>query len=46
MVGSSSDRGVTIVFDPPLDLPGGQLQIDLSSRVHPRTSTGQRWTID
>jgi hypothetical protein len=39
-------RGVTIIFDPPLDLQGGQLQIDLSSRVHPKASTGQRGTIE
>jgi hypothetical protein len=44
--GLRNDRGVTIVFDPPLDLSGGQLQIDLSSRVHPKASTGQRGTID
>lgn len=42
----SNDRGVTIVFDPPLDLLGGQLQVDLSSRVYPKASTGQRGTVD
>ena len=44
--GLRNDRGVTIVFDPPLDLPGGHLQIDLSSRVYPKASTGQRGTVD
>ncbi len=44
--GLRNDRGVTIVFDPPLDLPGGQLQVDLSSRVYPKASTGQRGTVD
>lgn len=44
--GLSNERGVTIVFDPPLDLPGGQLQVDLSSRVYPKASTGQRGTVD
>jgi len=44
--GLRNERGVTIVFDPPLDLPGGQLQVDLSSRVYPKASTGQRGTVD
>jgi hypothetical protein len=44
--GLRNDRGVTIVFDPPLDLPGGHLEVDLSSRVYPKASTGQRGTID
>jgi hypothetical protein len=44
--GLRNDRGVTIVFDPPLDLPGGQLQVDLSTRVYPKASTGQRGTLD
>ena len=44
--GLRNDRGVTIVFEPPLDLSGGQLQIDLSSRVYPKASTGQRGTMD
>jgi len=44
--GLRSDRGVTIVFEPPLDLPGGHLEIDLGSRVYPKASTGQRGTID
>jgi len=42
----SNDRGVTIVFDPPLPLSGEQLQVDISSRVHPKASTGQRGTVD
>ena len=44
--GLRNHRGVTIVFEPPLDLPGGQLQVDLSSRVYPKASTGQRGTVD
>ena len=44
--GLRNERGVTIVFDPPLDLPGGQLQVDLSSRVYPKASTGQRGTVE
>ncbi len=41
-----NERGVTITFDPPLDVPTGMLQIDLSSRVYPKASTGQRGTTD
>jgi hypothetical protein len=41
-----NDRGVAIVFDPPLDLPGGRLLIELNTRVHPKASTGQRGTIE
>jgi hypothetical protein len=44
--GLRSDRGVTIVFDPPLDLLSEQLQVDINSRVHPKASTGQRGTVD
>jgi hypothetical protein len=44
--GLRNERGVTIVFDPPLDLPGGKLRIDLSSRVYPKASTGQRGTVE
>lgn len=44
--GLRNDRGVTIVFEPALDLSGGQLQIDLSSRVYPKASTGQRGMTD
>ena len=43
--GLRNDRGVSIVFDPPLDLPGGQLQLDLSGRLYPKASTGQRGTV-
>ena len=42
----SNDRGVTVVFDPPLDLSSGQLQIDISSRVSPKGSAGQRGTVE
>jgi hypothetical protein len=41
-----NDRGVTIVFDPPLELTGGRLEVDLASRVYPKASTGQRGTIE
>ena len=44
--GLRNERGVTIVFDPPLDLSGGKLQVDLNSRVYPKASTGQRGTVD
>lgn len=44
--GLRNDRGVTIVFAPPLDLSGGQLQVDLSGRRYPKASTGQRGTVD
>ena len=44
--GLRNDRGVTIVFEPPLDLSGEQLQVDLSTRVYPKASTGQRGTVD
>jgi hypothetical protein len=44
--GLRNDRGVSIVFEPPLDLQGGQLRIDLNSRVYPKASTGQRGTVD
>ena len=44
--GLRNARGVTIVFDPPLDLLREQLQVDVNSRVHPKASTGQRGTVD
>jgi hypothetical protein len=44
--GVRNERGVTLVFDPPLDLEGGRLQVDLSSRVYPKASTGQRGTVE
>jgi hypothetical protein len=44
--GLRNARGVTIVFEPPLDLPGGHLQIDIRSRVYPKASTGQGGTVD
>jgi len=45
-LGLRSDRGVVIVFEPPLDLSAAQLQIDLGSRRYPKASSGQRGTID
>ena len=44
--GLRNARGVTIVFDPPLQVPGGELQVDLNIRVYPKASTGQRGTVD
>lgn len=44
--GLRNDRGVTIVFDPPLVLTGRQLQVDLSTRMHPKGSSGQRGLTD
>ncbi len=44
--GLRNERGVSIVFVPPLDVSSGRLQIDLSSRVYPKASTGQRGTVD
>ncbi|HVM97166.1 MAG TPA: hypothetical protein VMT89_12310 [Candidatus Acidoferrales bacterium] len=41
-----NDRGVTIDFDPPLELTNGRLQIDLNSRVYPKASAGQRGTVE
>lgn len=41
-----NDRGVVIVFDPPLDLPSGKLEIELASRVRPKASTGERGTVE
>jgi hypothetical protein len=44
--GLRNKRGVTLVFEPPLDLQGGRLQVDLSTRVYPKASTGQRGNVD
>ncbi len=44
--GLHNDRGVSIVFEPPLDLLHGNLRIEISSRVYPKASTGQRGTVD
>jgi hypothetical protein len=41
-----NDRGVVIIFDPPLDLPSATLEIELASRVRPKASTGQRGTVE
>jgi hypothetical protein len=41
-----NDRGVVIIFDPPLDLPSAKLEIELASRVRPKASTGQRGTVE
>jgi hypothetical protein len=44
--GLRNERGVTLVFDPPLALQGGRLQVDLSARIYPKASTGQRGTVE
>ncbi len=35
-----NERGVRIVFDPPLDLPGGRLEVGLLTRVQPKATSG------
>lgn len=44
--GLRNQGGVTIVFVPPLELPDGRLRIELTSRVYPKASTGQRGTME
>ena len=39
--GMQNESGVTIRFVPPLETRGRTLRIELSSRVHPKASTGQ-----
>ena len=40
--GLRNDAGVAIRFEPPLSLERGALEIELSSRMHPKVSGGQR----
>jgi hypothetical protein len=44
--GLRNESGVTIRFDPPLETGGRTLGIELSSRVHPKVSTGQGGDIE
>jgi hypothetical protein len=39
--GLRNPAGVTIRFDPPLEIHGGPLHIELASRIYPKVSTGQ-----
>jgi hypothetical protein len=36
-----NESGVRVVFDPPLQIVDGRLQILVASRIYPRVSTGQ-----
>jgi hypothetical protein len=39
--GLRNESGVTIRFDPPLEIHGGPLQIELAGRIYPKASSGQ-----
>lgn len=39
--GLQNESGVTIRFDPPLEIRGSALQIELAARIYPKASTGQ-----
>jgi hypothetical protein len=39
--GLRNESGVTIRFDPPLEIHGGRLRIELAGRIYPKASTGQ-----
>ena len=42
-----NQRGVTIAFEPPLELSADStLRIEIRSRMYPKGSTGQRGTVD
>jgi hypothetical protein len=41
-----NESGVTIRFEPPLETRGRTLRIELSSRVYPKASTGQRGDVE
>jgi len=43
--GMRNESGVTIRFEPPLEIRG-PLRIELSSRVHPKASTGQGGDVE
>ena len=40
--GLRNTSGITIAFDPPLRLEAGRLEIEVSSRMHPKVSGGHR----
>ena len=44
--GMRNESGVTIRFEPPLEIRGRTLRIELSSRVYPRASTGQGGDVE
>ncbi len=39
--GLRNESGVTIRFDPPLEIHRGPLHIELAARIYPKASTGQ-----
>jgi len=44
--GMRNESGITIRFEPPLETRGRTLRIELSSRVYPKASTGQRGDVE
>jgi hypothetical protein len=44
--GMRNESGVTIRFEPPLETRGRTLHIELSSRVYPKSSTGQGGDVE
>jgi hypothetical protein len=44
--GWRNESGVTIRFDPPLEIRDGSLRIRLASRIYPKSSTGQGGDIE
>ena len=44
--GLRNESGVTIRFDPPLEIRDGTLRIRLASRIYPKSSTGQGGDIE
>jgi hypothetical protein len=41
-----NESGVTIRFEPPLEIRGRTLHIELSSRLYPKASTGQGGDVE
>jgi len=41
-----NEAGVRLRFDPPLPLRGGELQVDIASRIYPKVSTGQGNSVE
>jgi hypothetical protein len=44
--GMRNESGVTIRFEPPLEIRGRTLHIELSSRLYPKASTGQGGDVE
>jgi uncharacterized protein (DUF58 family) len=44
--GWGNESGVTIRFDPPLEIRDGSLRIRLASRIYPKSSTGQGGNVE